>query len=172
MPALAAIQGGTLCVWRNQLPEDFDEIISALRRPSERALLIVCAHALPRGNDIASQIVTVGRSVLIPPLADRTRELHRIIDEYAADAIAEFGGGSISAADREWVANSASGSLHQLGMAIRRIVALHACRGIVTQAAKLLEVTHGSLSVWLARRTIPDAPGVPCEDDEDATEDT
>jgi hypothetical protein len=171
MDALAAAAGGTLCVWRNQLPNDFDEVVSALRGPVAGALLIVCAHALPRGNDIASQIVTVVRSILIPPLADRAQELHRIIDEYAAEAVSAFGGDGMAPTDREWVANNASGSLHQLEMATRRIVALHACGESVTQASKLLGMSHGSLSVWLARRTIPDKPSIPYEDDDDGADD-
>jgi hypothetical protein len=135
MEALAAAAGGTLCV-EVQAARRFDDVVSALRGPIARALLIVCAHALPRGNDIASQIVSVVRSILIPPLADRAEELHRIIDQCAAEAISAFGGGTISA-DREWVVNNASDSPHQLEMAIRRIVALHACGESVTQASKL-----------------------------------
>jgi len=168
--ALAAATGGTLCIWRHQQPDDFDEVVSALRGPFARALLVVCAHALPRGNDIASQIVTVVRSILIPPLADRAQELHRIIDEYAAEAKEAFHGGWMTPADREWVANNASGSLQQLGMATRRIVALHACGESVTQASKLLHMSHGSLSDWLARRTLPGRP-MPYEDDDDGIDD-
>jgi hypothetical protein len=171
MEALAIAAGGTLCVWRNQLPNDFDEVVAALRGPVAGALLIVCAHALPRGNDIASQIVTVVRSVLIPPLADRAQELHRIIDEYAAEAVSAFGGDGVVPADREWIVNNASSSLHQLGMATRRIVALHACGESVTQASKLLGMSHGSLSVWLARRTLPGKPRMPYDDDDDGTDD-
>jgi hypothetical protein len=167
MDALAAAAGGTLCIWRNQQPDDFDEVVAALREPPARALLIVCAHALPRGNDIASQIVTVVRSILIPPLADRARELTRIIDAYFADAISAFGGGWVTPADREWVANHACGSLHQIGMATRRIVALHVCDESVTQASKLLAMSHGSLSDWLARRTLPGKPPMSYDDDDD-----
>jgi len=145
--------------------------VSALRGPFARALLVVCAHALPRGNDIASQIVTVVRSILIPSLADRAQELHRIIDEYAAEAMDAFRGGWMAPADREWVAGNASGSLHQIGMATRRIVALHACGESVTQASKLLHISHGSLSDWLARRTLPGRPTMPYEDDDDGADD-
>jgi hypothetical protein len=168
MDALSVVDGGTLCVLRNQQPEDFDEVVSALRGPYARSQLVVCAHALPRGHDIASQIVTVVRSILIPPLADRPRELHRIIDEYAADAISAFGGGRLAPADREWVASHASGSLHQIAMATRRIVALHVCDGSVTQASKLLDISHGSLSDWLARRTLPGRHAMSDEDDSSA----
>lgn len=170
MEALAKAAGGTLCLWRNQQPDDLDEVVAALRTPAACALLMVCAHAVPRGNDIASQIVTVYRSIRIPPLAQRAREIDRIIDAYAADAISSFGG-RFESADREWVASNASESLHQLGMATRRIVALHACDGSVTQASKLLGLAHGSLSDWLARRTLPGRPSTSYEEDDGANDD-
>jgi hypothetical protein len=169
MDALAAAAGGTLCVWRREQPDDFDEVVSALQGPYARALLMVCAHSLPRGNDIASRIVSVVRSVVITPLADRARELHRIIDAYAADAIAAFGGGALAPADQEWIERHASGSLQQIEMATRRIVALHVCGESITQASKLLSMSHGSLSDWLARRSLPGKPAMP-DDDDDGTE--
>jgi hypothetical protein len=154
LDALAAAAGGTLCVWRNQQPADFDEVVATLRGPASRVLLVICAHAFPRGNDIASQIVTVFRSILLPSLADRARELHRIIDAYANDAITTFGGW-LAPADRAWIVGHASDTLTQIEMATRRIIALHACDESVTLAAKLLSMSHGSLSDWLARRTLP-----------------
>lgn len=168
MDALAAAAGGTLCVWRHQQPEDFDEVVSALRGLRACALLLVCAHALPRGNDVASQVVSAVRSISIPPLADRAREVPRIVEEYGADAVGAFGGGQMTPADSVWVANHATGSLHAIAMATRRIVALHACDGSVTQAAKLLGIAHGSLSDWLARRTLPGRPSMACEGDDDS----
>jgi hypothetical protein len=154
LDALAAAAGGTLCVWRNQQPADFDEVVAAVRGPESRVSLVVCAHAFPRGNDIASQIVTAFRSILLPSLADRARELHRIIDAYAHDAIATFGGW-LAPADRDWIAGNASDTLTQIEVATRRIIALHACDESVTLAAKLLSIAHGSLSAWLARRALP-----------------
>jgi hypothetical protein len=154
LEALAAAAGGTLCVWRNQQPADFDEVVAAVRGPASRVSLVVCAHAFPRGNDIASQIVTAFRSILLPSLADRARELYRIIDAYANDAITTFGGW-LAPADRDWIAGNASDTLTQIEVATRRIIALHACDESVTLAAKLLSVSHGSLSAWLARRALP-----------------
>jgi hypothetical protein len=154
LDALAAAAGGTLCVWRNQQPADFDEVVAALRGPASRVSLVICAHAFPRGSDIASQIVTVFRSILLPSLADRARELHRIIDAYANDAITTFGGW-LAPADRAWIAGNASDTLTQIEVATRRIIALHACDESVTLAAKLLSMSHGSLSDWFARRALP-----------------
>jgi hypothetical protein len=169
MDALAEASGGTLCVWRREQPDDFDEVAAALQGPSAKALLMVCAHAPPKGNDIASRIVTTVRSIVLPPLSSRARELRRIIDAYAQDAIAAFGGGWLTPADWDWIERNAAGSLPLIGMATRRIIALHLCDESVTRAAKLLCVSHGSLSDWLARRSLPGRAGTPYEEqDEDA----
>lgn len=167
LDALAAAAGGTLCVWRNQQPADFEEVVAALRGRASRVLLVICAHARPRGNDIGSQIVTVFRSIRLPPLADRARELNRIIDAYANDAIASFGGW-LAPEDRDWIAGHASDTLTQIEMATRRIIALHACDESVTLAAKLLSMSHGSLSDWFARRALPGRSQMPAmnEDEE------
>ena len=172
MDALAEAAGGTLCVWRREQPDDFGEVASALQGPKAKALLMVCAHAPPKGNDVASRIVTTVRSIILPPLSSGARELRRIIDAYAQDAIAAFGGGWLAPADWEWIEHNASGSLQLIGMAARRIVALHLCDESVTRAAKLLSVSHGSLSDWLARRSIPGASPAPMDDDEDEAEAT
>ena len=166
LEAMAAAEGGTLCVWRKQLPPDFDEVVAALRGPSARVLLIICAHSPPKGNDMASRVVTVFRSIIVPPLADRAHELPRIIEGYASDAITAFGAW-FGQADRDWVAGNASETLSQIEMATRRIVALHACGESVTHAAKLLDISHGSLSDWLARRTLPRGAQMPALDEEE-----
>lgn len=182
MDALALAEGGTLCVLRDQQPRDFDEVVATLRAaPISRALLILCAHAMPRGNDIASQIVSVLRSVLIAPLAERAEELPKIIDAYANDAVAEFGGGWMSVADREWVAINASGFLSQIETATRRIVALHSCQESISEAARLLGMAHGSLSEWVGRRALLERSQIPegadaersrmPDDDDDAPDD-
>jgi len=157
-------------VSRRYQPDDLDAVVSALRTASGRALLMVCAHARPRGGDIASQIVTVVRAIVLPPLAHRARELPRLIEAYAADAIAAFGGW-ISPTDRQWVAENAASSLHEIATATRRIVALHACGEAVTPAAKLLGMSHGALSTWFARRSLPGkSPMAGAEDEDDANE--
>jgi hypothetical protein len=172
MDALAEATGGTLCISRREQPDDFDEVASALQGPYAKALLMVCAHAPPKGNDVATRIVTAARSIVLPPLSHRARELRRIINGYAADAIAEFGGGWLAPADWEWIEQNASGSLQPIGMATRRIIALHLCDESVTRAAKLLSMSHGSLSDWLARRTLPGKASMPDEEDEDAVDET
>jgi hypothetical protein len=127
---------------------------------------MVCAHAPPKGNDVASRIVTSVRSIVLPPLSSRARELRRIIEAYAQDAISAFGGGWLAPADWDWIEQNAAGSLQLIGMATRRIVALHLCDESVTRAAKLLSMAHGSLSDWLARRSLPGKAGM-TEEEED-----
>ena len=166
MDALAEAAGGTLCVWRREQPDDFDEVASALQGPSAKALLMVCAHSPPKGNDVASRIVTSVRSIVLPPLSSRVRELRRIIDAYAQDAISAFGGGWLAPADWEWIERNAASSLQLIGMATRRIVALHLCDESVTRAAKLLSMAHGSLSDWLARRSLPGKAGMTDEEED------
>jgi hypothetical protein len=174
MEALTAAAGGTLCVGRHELPSDFDEVVAALRAPSAQTLLMVYANTVPRGADIAAQIVTVVRSILIPSLGDRRQEIYRIIDAYDAyadEAVAAFGRGWLTPADRVWLAEYAVDSLQHLGMATRRIVALHACDESIVQAAKLLSISHGSLSIWVARRSLPSKPMQDDDDDDGGSRD-
>jgi hypothetical protein len=166
LDALAAAAGGTLCVWRHQQPADFDEVVAALRGSASGVLLVICARSLPRGNDIAAQIVTVFRSIVVPPLADRAKDLPQIIDAYANDAITAYGGW-LGPADREWIAGHASDTLAQIEVATRRIVALHACDDSVTAAAKLLSISHGSLSDWAMRRALPGRSPMPAVDEDE-----
>jgi hypothetical protein len=166
LKALTAARGGTLCFSRTKLPADFDEVVAAVRGRASRVLLVICAHTLPRGTDIASQVVTVFRSVVLPPLSDRTKELARLIDAYADDAIATFGG-SIAPEDCSWIAKNASGSLTEIEMATRRIVVLHACGESVKGASRVLEMSHGSLSDWYARRELSGRPQMPAMDEDE-----
>ncbi|MGH7633889.1 MAG: hypothetical protein ACRENC_09185, partial [Gemmatimonadaceae bacterium] len=105
--------------------------------------------------------------IVLPPLSSRVRELRRIIDAYAQDAISAFGGGWLAPADWEWIEQNAASSLQLIGMATRRIVALHLCDESVTRTAKLLSMAHASLSDWLARRSLPGKAGMTDEEQEE-----
>jgi FHA domain len=150
-PALDAATGGTLVVQRNRLPEDFDQVLNVLRAPTARVLLVVCSQTPPHG---------LSKQLVVPPLAGRSLELSRIINEYAADAVAECGlGSSFTPDDRNWVAQQEL-TLAQIQTATRRLVMLRAEDGYVKRAAKRLGMAHGSLSDWLARRDLPELRGL------------
>jgi hypothetical protein len=145
--ALAAATGGTLVVWRNRLPEDFEDILAVLRAPNPRVWLVICSQTPPHGTDTPTRLV-------VPPLTGRSGELSSIVDEYVADAIAELGG-SLTPDDRGWIAQQAL-TFSTIQTAARRLVALREAGDSVKRAAKRLGIAHGSLSVWLARRALPE----------------
>lgn len=149
--ALAAAAGGTLCVWRNRLPPDFDAVIELVRAPTSRVQLVVCTHA-PQHTEplIASPIV-------FPPLDERAAELDRIIDEYAAEAVAALGAvATFTPADRDWVRRHEAATLPRIEKATRRLVAIRDNDGSITRAAAQLAMSHAALSEWVARRRLPE----------------
>lgn len=150
MQALAAAQGGTLCVRSRRLPRDFDEVAAELRDPEARTQLIVCAGAPEDCKPFLAVPVT------IPPLADREAELDRIITEYAEDAIAALGAprGGFLAADRAWVREHAASSLPEIEKATLRLVAIRDSRNLSNAAARL-GMAPVSLSRWIGRRRLP-----------------
>jgi ActR/RegA family two-component response regulator len=89
----------------------------------------------------------------VPPLAERSAELDRIIAEYAADAIAELAApaASFTADDHVWVRDHAAGSLAAIEAATLRLVATHTSRNL-SHAAARLGMAPVSLSRWLGRR--------------------
>ena len=121
-------------------------MIEARRKPTSRVQLIVCTRRL-QANDplIASPIV-------LPPLAERTAELDRIIDGFAIDA-----GGPpdepLTPVDREWVHQHEARTLPGIEKATRRLVAIRDCDGSITHAASRLGMAHGALSEWVSRRS-------------------
>jgi hypothetical protein len=170
LDALAAAAGGTLCIWRKKSPADLDAVVEALKKPESRVLLVLCARAFPRGNDISSQIVTIFRSIFLPALVDRASELDQIIDAYTSDAIATFRGGWLAPEDRAWIVGHASGTLFQIELATRRIVVLHKCGESVKLASRQLSMSHAALSDWVARRNLPQMEEDEEEEEEDADE--
>lgn len=93
-------------------------------------------------------------TVKIPSMAERARsgELHRVIDEYGADAIAAFNApGTFTIRDRTWVLAYSATSLDEIEKATSRRIALRAANTI-NGAATLLGMSHVALSAWFARR--------------------
>jgi FHA domain len=140
--ALAAAEGGTLCVWPRQ-PHDFAQVVEAHRNPSSRVQLIVCTRTQQPDPLIAP--------IVLPSLTERASEIDRIIDAYAINAGAVLGE-TLTTSDREWIRRHESRTLAQIEKATRRFTAMRT-HGI-TRAADLLGLSHSALSEWLARRTL------------------
>lgn len=147
--ALAAAAGGTLCVWRSRQPVRFAEVVEATRGPDSRVQLVVCARTLLHGEPVFAS------PVILAPLAQRGPELDRIIDAFAADALDEIGGAFLPV-DREWVGANEADTLSQIQLATQRLIALRSAGGAISRAAHQLGLSHGALSEWLARRTLPE----------------
>lgn len=149
LEALAAADGGTLCVWPRK-PHDFAHVVEAHRDPSSRVQLIVCARTPQHDRVIAP--------VVIPPMAERVHELDRIIDGYAAD-VGAAPSEVLKTVHRTWLRSDESKTLAKLETATVRL-ALVRLYG-VTEAAEVLGMSHSSLSEWFARR------GIDIDDDQD-----
>ncbi len=150
MRALAAATGGSLCVRSHRLPRDFSDVVAALRDPSSRVQLVVCAQAPEDcGPYRAAPIV-------VPPLASREGELDRVITEYAEDATAELGTlrAGFTPADRAWVKTYSASSLPDIEKGTLRLVALRESRNVSNAAARL-GMAPVSLSRWIGRRELP-----------------
>lgn len=156
LQALAAAGGGTLCIWQNRQPEDFDQVIEVLRKPDSRVQLVVCTRALPAGGRLT------GSPVVLPPLTERASELDRIIDEFTVDAGAAQGE-TLPPVYREWLYRHEASTLSRIEKATRRLFAIHKAGGSTTHAAAHLGMSHGTLSEWFARRTLEIGDG---DDDE------
>jgi hypothetical protein len=147
--AVRAALGGTLCFVRRRLPSDATTVLDELRSPRPRVQLIVCVQGEER-SQIDSFLTD---PMIIPPLAERTDELDRIISEYAREATVEFGvtRSVFTDEDHDWVRAHSAGSLPDIHKATRRVVALHASR-TPSEAARRLGMAAVSLSRWFGRR--------------------
>jgi pSer/pThr/pTyr-binding forkhead associated (FHA) protein len=150
LAALAAAAGGTLCVRSRRPPSDWISTVAALRDPSSRVQLMMCAE------DPSDCEAVLAPPIAVPPLASRSGELDRVITEYAEDAIAELGTlrTSFLPADREWVRAYSASSLHDIDKATLRLVALRESRNL-TSAAERLGMAPVSLARWVGRRKLP-----------------
>jgi FHA domain len=147
--AIAAAEGGTICVHSHRLPKDFSVLMKTLRTPPYRVQAIFCAAGVEEARGFTAT------PLVIPPLRLRTTELDRIIDEYAADAIAMTQGAETFAAeDRAWVAEHSAESIPEIEKGTSRLVALRTA-GSVLGAANLLGMHHTSLRRWIERRKPP-----------------
>ena len=150
-----AATGGSLCVRHSRRPLDFPSVVAMVRDPSARVQLIVCAD----GRRDVDPFITLPVPIRVPSLRTRTNELPRIVDEYAADAIAELKvpETSFTSADRQWVLKHAPMTLAEIEKATLRLVALRTSPSL-PRAAERLEMAPVSLSRWLDRRKLQPAP--------------
>ncbi len=150
LAALVAAQGGSLCVWSKRLPRDFAQVRAALRTQNVRVQLIVCMQDPGDGQAFEATRIS------IPPLKTRVRELPRIIDEYAAEALTSLSVDvRITAADRAWIASCSASSLPEIEKGTRRIVAVRHTGGNITAAAEMLGMSAVALRAWIGRRELP-----------------
>lgn len=150
LQALEAATGGTMCVWARRLPRDFREVSIALRDPSSRVQLVVCA------NQLADARTLLAGPIIIPPLARRRADLDRIVAEYALDAIESLAAGDtgFTRADVDWVVAHSASSLPEIEKGTRRLVAIRQS-GSIARAALQLGMSHVALSQWIGRRRLP-----------------
>jgi transcriptional regulator with GAF, ATPase, and Fis domain len=150
MQAFAAASGGTMCVRSHRLPKDFSEVLRALRDPSARVQLVVCAPTPEHYEQVLAAPINV------PPLASRDDEIDQIIMEYADDASRHLGTprNGFLAADRHWVRTHSARTLPEIEKGTLRLVAIRQSRN-VSNAAERLGMAPVSLSRWIGRRTLP-----------------
>ncbi len=98
-------------------------------------------------------------TIELPSMAERARrgELHRVVDEYGADAIAAFKApGTFTPRDRAWVLAHSAATLDDVEKGTLRRIALRAT-GTINGAATLLGMSHVSLAAWFKRRRVLEA---------------
>lgn len=150
LPAFAAATGGSLCVRIQRLPEDFPDVLAALRDPASRVQLVVCARS-PADCEPSLAV-----PIIVPSLAGRADELDRIITEYAGDAMIDLGAQRtvFPASHREWVRRYSASSYPEIEKGTLRLVALRESRNLSNAAARL-GMAPVSLSRWIGRRGLP-----------------
>jgi hypothetical protein len=148
--AFEAAIGGSLCVRSRRLPGDFSALVARLRDADD----VLCAICTAAVADPRPPLV-LPAPLMVPPLAQRSAELDRIIAEYAGDAIEELAApaSSFTAGDHAWVRAHAAASLADIEKATLRLVAVRTSRNLSGAAARL-GMAVVSLSRWLGRRRL------------------
>ena len=125
-----------------RLPRDFPALANRLRGRND-VLLVVCADK----RDDARLLFVRPEPICVPPLAARASDLPRIVDEYAADAIAALDArcAGLTDGDRSWVLQHAVSSFEEIEKATLRLIALGMSRS-VCEAAERLGMAQVSLS--------------------------
>ena len=146
--AFAAAAGGSLCVRRRRLPDQFAALAERLR--SSHEVQYICL------DESSLQWLVRPGPIEIPSLHERHQEIPRIVDECLLDAVSELPwAASLNEQDRAWLIDSASSStFSDLEKSIARLIALRSSDR-VSQAAARLGMTAVSLSRWIERRRLP-----------------
>jgi hypothetical protein len=150
--AFEAASGGSLCVRSSRLPRDFSLLLERLREPEPSVQLVVCLDRDDRGALLAGPV-----PIDVPSLRCRMRDVPRLVDAFAADAIAALGApaGCLTREELAWVARHSAMSLADIEKATLRLVA-RKVTGSLGQAAALLGMAPVSLARWLERRSRED----------------
>jgi hypothetical protein len=121
-------------------------------RSTDNVQYIVCSFE----DDDSDPLLVVPAPIRLPSLADRSRELPRIVDEYALDAIAALSAHYTCFTDRDraWILEYRASSLSEIEKATLRLVALRTSPN-VSVAAERLGMAPISLSRWAHRRKPP-----------------
>lgn len=154
MLALSRATDGTLYVDGNDMPDDLQHVLVSLRLPDTRARLIVGADDYEVGAQLAAMVPTI-TTLQIPPLAQRSGDIDRVLQAYAADAVAALGapGAALREHDLKWIKDSKVSTLEEAAEVMLRVVAMR--NWGVTEGAERLGITHGALSRWARRRKLP-----------------
>ena len=134
------------------LPRDLAPLVAGVREA--RVRLVVGAEGVEESAGLAAMLPRVA-TIRIPPLAERSDEIERLLEAYGRDAMAELGatGLGFRPLDPEWARASGLATLAEIEDVARRLVALRNW-GVVGGAARL-GIDHSALSRWARRRKIP-----------------
>jgi hypothetical protein len=149
--AFEAAAGGSLCVRSSRLPRDFSLLLERLREPEPSVQLVVCLDRADRGALLAGPV-----PIDVPPMRERARDVPRLVEAFAEDAIAALGApaGCLTRDELAWVAKQSAASLADIEKGTLRLVARKVASNL-GQAAALLGMAPVSLTRWLERRAAP-----------------
>jgi FHA domain len=147
--AIAAAAGGSVCVRSAHLPPDFEILTRALSTPPCNVQMIICASGIEEARAF------MATAIIVPPLQQRGLELGRIIDLYAADALAAMSYASpFAREDHAWILKHSAESIPDIEKGTMRLVAYRAA-GTIAGAARLLGMAAPSLLRWFHARAQP-----------------
>jgi len=147
--AFRAARGGSLCLFQERTPDDLPALATLVRDSDAPVQIIVLAEAQYELHPFLLRPAPIR----VPPISARSREVPRIIDEYAREATSMLGAreSCFTDDDRAWVLARAATTLSEIEKATLRVVALRLSSS-VAEAAERLGMSHAALAQWLDRR--------------------